>query len=206
MNNDLRDISKIKRATGLSITDIRLVFSAMKNNPDDTIEVIQRFRSQGYTDIKKLLKENYSEGPPLTQKHIKEVENKIGYKLPSQLFELYTQKNGVYFEGAYFPVNESNSWSNDHICIECLFGIGTEMGIEQINQKAFRTDWGYPDIGLVIGDTPSSMHAVIMLDYRHYSNPSVVFVDTPRRHHNAKIIHLANNFESFYKSIQSFST
>ena len=43
------------------------------------------------------------------------------------------------------------------------------------------SEWGYPDIGIVVCDMPSAGHDAVMLDYRSgLSEPAVAYVDEDR--------------------------
>ena len=58
-------------------------------------------------------------------------------------------------------------------------------------------EWGYPDIGVAICDTPSAGHQMIFLDYRQCGKdgePEVVLID---QESDYEITYLAGDFESF---------
>ena len=60
-------------------------------------------------------------------------------------------------------------------------------------------EWGYPDIGLVVGVTPSGGHDTVMLDYRRCSPdgaPRVAYVDQDRE---ARVI--AESLDEFLETL-----
>ena len=64
-----------------------------------------------------------------------------------------------------------------------------------------KDDWGYPDIGVAICDTPSAGHEMIFLDYREcgrQGEPKVVHIDQELDY---EITLLADNFEDFIRGL-----
>lgn len=64
-----------------------------------------------------------------------------------------------------------------------------------------KNDWGYPDIGVAICDTPSAGHEMIFLDYREcgrQGEPKVVHIDQELDY---EITLLADNFEDFIRGL-----
>jgi hypothetical protein len=94
-------------------------------------------------------------------------------------------------------MTEGTSWAADHIEVAGLRGIGGDWGIDAsaLGSAAMIREWGYPDIGVVICETPSAGHDTVMLDYSACGpdgEPRVVYVDDDR-----KVRHLAANFAEF---------
>ncbi len=208
INSNLKSVAIIKKETDENISDIRAVLDVMDGEIEGTIEVLKRFKTQGHINIKKLLENNYSFGPPLTLNRIEKAEEKLGYRLPGFYKNMLLSNNGLQIEDGCFPVRQPNSWSNDHVCVTEIFGINTYHGfsLEECNSNKHFQEWGYPNIGLVIGDTPASGHSVIMLDYTsisEHNEPAVVFIDTARRHHKAKTIKLADTLNQFMRGLVS---
>jgi len=202
----LKSISIVKKATEESVSNCRHLLELMNGDSDAAIEIILRFKSQGIKDFNAHLKDYYSNGPPLTIGRIKIAENKLGYKLPARYVNILKASNGLDFEHNCFPVNEETSWAKDHIFAHGLKGINLKsgLGLEETNTPEYFKEWGYPDIGILIGDTAASGHTVIMLDYRSCNSsgePSVVFIDTERRHHTNKIVFLANSLDEFISGL-----
>jgi hypothetical protein len=102
----------------------------------------------------------YFTGPPLTEAMIREAEKRLGYKLPEAYLRLLRLRNGGSPRRPYFPIRGLRGWPTGYFQVDSLRGIGHELwGIETARDH-------YPDIGLVIGDTPSGGHDAVMLDYR----------------------------------------
>ena len=134
-------------------------------------------------------------GPPLTDEMIEEAESTLGYKLPVAYLRLVRIRNGGYPLKFCFPTTTPTSWAIDHIQISTLYGVGSTWGIGK-SPKIVR-ERGYPDVGIVIADTPTGCDDAVMLDYRECGpggEPRVVYVEA---FGSATATVLAPNFESF---------
>ncbi|MDR2639505.1 MAG: SMI1/KNR4 family protein, partial [Helicobacteraceae bacterium] len=134
------------------------------------------------------------------------VEKELGYKLPDSYIEFIKLHNGGAPKKNCFPTNEPTNWAEDHIAVTTIFGV-TRNKLYAINGElgsAFmQEEWGYPNIGVYIADTPTAGHEMIALDYRKCGangEPEVVYVDQEADY---KIIFLAKDFESFIKGLVS---
>lgn len=71
-----------------------------------------------------------------------------------------------------------------HLEVEVLIGLGYENGIDgRLGSAYMIAEWDYPNIGLVIFDTPSGGHDTVMLDYSvcgPQGEPRVVYVGEDR--------------------------
>jgi hypothetical protein len=79
-------------------------------------------------------------------------------------------------------------------------GIGGTRGIdsEQGGSRFMISDWGYPNVGIYIGHTPSAGHDGIMLDYSECGpagEPRVIHVDVEGDEPQVQV--LAANLETF---------
>ncbi|MDQ1294011.1 MAG: hypothetical protein QG608_1894 [Actinomycetota bacterium] len=125
-------------------------------------------------------------GPPVREADVRRVEAELGVLLPDAYALLLEQRNGGIPKKRRIRTSFANSWADDHIEISAIKGIGGEWGIDSTSRTGSRLlieEWGYPDIGIVICETPSGGHDVVMLDYssRSRSNePTVVYVDEDR--------------------------
>ncbi|WP_433731846.1 SMI1/KNR4 family protein [Actinoplanes sp. CA-051413] len=97
------------------------------------------------------------------------------------------------------PTSFRTSWAADHFAVDVLLGIGYAEGADA--QSAYLiAEWDYPDIGVVIGVTPSAGHDTVMLDYSGCGpagEPAVVYVDEdrlPRR--------VADSFAQFMSGLE----
>ena len=99
--------------------------------------------------------------------------------------------------------------ADDHIAITGIYGIGREKSNSLCGDMGSRSmidEWGYPDIGVCICDTPSAGHDMVMLDYRECGKngePEVVHVDQELDY---KITFLAKDFKAFILGLVSVST
>lgn len=135
---------------------------------------------------------------------IEKIEKELGYKLPESYIWLMKQHNGGIPTDTCFPIDEPTSWSEDHIAISGVMGIGIEkpntIGGE-FGSRFMIEEWGYPDIGVAICDCPSAGHDMVFLDYRGCGpsgEPEVVHIDQEQGY---KITFLADNFEAFIRGL-----
>lgn len=150
--------------------------------------------------------ENYVSAPP-SDELIKEVEDELGYKLPSSYIWLMKQHNGGLPKNDCFPCEYPTCWAPDHVAISGILGIGRDKKNSlcgEFGSKFWIDDgWEYPAIGVVLCDTPTGGHDLIFLDYREcgpQGEPSVVHVDQEDEY---KITPLADDFESFIRGLVS---
>ncbi|MEU4670493.1 SMI1/KNR4 family protein [Amycolatopsis sp. NPDC023774] len=82
------------------------------------------------------------------------------------------------------PSSFPTSWAGDHFEVEVLLGIGGPDGIDgEFGSAYLVAEWEYPDVGVVIGMTPSGGHDTVMFDYSTSGpagEPAVVYVDEDR--------------------------
>ncbi|MFC4605375.1 SMI1/KNR4 family protein [Rhodococcus kronopolitis] len=154
----------------------------------------------GFGDDGEYSRENYVEAAP-TDELIASIEEELGgYRLPDSYVELARIHNGGLVERPCFPTDRSTSWAEDHIQISGLYAIGrtaTWSLCGELGSTFLRDEWGYPDIGVGIADTPSAGHEQIMLDYRAcgpLGEPRVVHVDQEA---DFRITVVAPDFASF---------
>lgn len=142
---------------------------------------------------------NYVEVYPTTEM-ITSIEEELGYKLPADYIWFMQQQNGGIPVNTCFPTAMPTSWSEDHVSITGIMGIGREKAYSlcgSLGSSFMLEEWGYPNIGVVIADCPSAGHDVIMLDYRACGadgEPAVVHVDQEADYY---ITFLAPNFATF---------
>ncbi len=144
---------------------------------------------------------DYFTGPMLTEEMVLGAEAKIGYKLPISYLRLIKIKNGGSLKRNCFPTQVSTSWAEDHVALSGIRGIGSEWGIdsESLGSREMITEWGCPDVGLIVGECPSAGHDVIMLDYGdcgREGEPRVIHVETETSG-APEITVLAPDFEAF---------
>lgn len=142
-------------------------------------------------------KSDYYTGPPLTEAMVAAVEIELGYTLPASYLRLLREKNGGAPKRQCHPTGGQN-WSDNHVRVISIFGIGGRWGIdsEEFGTKHMIQEAGYPEIGILVGWTPSAGHDAIMLDYTDCGNqgePRVSLVDAESGESQI----LAQTFEAF---------
>ena len=149
------------------------------------------------------LKEYVSDPP--SDELIASVEEALGYKLPAAYIWLMKQHNGGIPVNTCYPCDEPTCWSDDHVAITGIFGIGREKSCSlcgELGSQFMIDEWEYPAIGVAICDCPSAGHDMIFLDYRAcgpQGEPAVAHVD---QENDYKITHLADSFEEFIRGLE----
>jgi len=110
---------------------------------------------------------------------------RLTYKLPAAYVALLRVRNGGDLRRTRCETDFATSWAPDHFVVESLVGVGqAALALDGDTGSDYMIrEWGYPDIGLVVGVTPSAGHDTVMLDYRDCdpdSEPRVVYVDEDR--------------------------
>ena len=123
----------------------------------------------------------YYTSPPLTDAMVASAERVLGYRLPASYLQLLRVKNGGVPRRQCFPT-EGTHWSDNHVRLVTLFGIGGRWGIdsEECGSRNAIEQAGLPEIGIAIGMTPTAGHDAVMLDYSvcgPQGEPRVVFAD-----------------------------
>ena len=134
-------------------------------------------------------------GEPPSDELIVEIEKELDYKLPASYIWLMKQRNGGLIKKTDFLVTISNSWK--------IVWVTKFIKINSIcdENQFMKNDWGYPDIGVAICDTPSAGHEMIFLDYREcgrQGEPKVVHIDQELDY---EITLLADHFEDFIRGL-----
>lgn len=151
-----------------------------------------------WDDSEYALKE-YVNNPP-SDELIESIEEELGYKLPASYIWLMKQHNGGIPVNTCFPTDEPTTWSEDHVAITGIMGIGRDKDYSicgSLGSQFMIDEWEYPAIGVAVCDCPSAGHDMIFLDYREsgpQGEPKVVHVD---QENDYKITYLADNFEEF---------
>jgi SMI1 / KNR4 family (SUKH-1) len=144
---------------------------------------------------------NHYTGPPLTDAMVASAEQVLGYTLPASYLQLLRVKNGGCPERQCHPTGGTH-WSDNHVRVVTIFGLGGRWGIdsEEFGTRHMIRQAGLPEIGIVVGWTPTAGHDAIMLDYSAcgpQGEPSVIHVD-PEDGASAL---LAVNFEMFLSNL-----
>ena len=146
----------------------------------------------------------YYTGPLLDACMVHRTEADLGVRLPRSYIELLFVRNGGTPRRRCCPTTFPTSWADDHFEISGIRGIGGTWGIDSSMGRGSSylvTEWEYPNIGVVICDTPSGGHDTVMLDYSECGSkgePCVAYVDEDRISRRA-----AGSFSDFLAKLVS---
>src|SRR5262245_16445597 len=143
----------------------------------------------------------YYTGPPLTEAMVADVERSLGYRLPQSYLRLLRAKNGGAPKRPCHPTG-GTGWSDNHVRVTSIVAIGGRWGIdsEEFGTRHMIRTGGFPEIGIIVGWTPTAGHDAIMLDYSECGprgEPRVVHVDAESGESEI----LAPNFEAFLRGL-----
>lgn len=143
------------------------------------------------------------ENLPLTDEMVQAAEEKLGYKLPKSYIDFMKKHNGGIPILNCYPTKQKNSWAKDHVMIGRFFTLGVdEESIDgALGDGHWKSEWGYPDIGVAICDTRTSGHQLIFLDYLKYGKEGEPRVSLVDERNKFSITVLANHFEEFVTSL-----
>ncbi len=142
--------------------------------------------------------------PPPSDTLIKDTEAELGYKLPSSYVYLMKMHNGGAPEKTFHTTEEPTTWSEHGAELDSLYAIGNTGSYTlcgDLGSRFMIEEWGYPDIGVYIGHTPTAGHDMIALDYRFCGpegEPEVVHVG---QEDYFKITYIADDFESYIRGL-----
>lgn len=145
------------------------------------------------------------ESEPVTTDLISIVESKLGYKLPAGYVKLMRTQNGGVPTRTCFRTTQRTSWSENHIAITGIYGIGLSKPNALCGEfctEFWIQEWGYPRIGVYFADCPSAGHDMLCLDYTvsgPNGEPRVVHVD---QEWDYQVTVLAETFEEFVLGLE----
>jgi hypothetical protein len=137
----------------------------------------------------------------LTDEMVAAAERALGYTLPPPYIRLLRVKNGGVPRRQCFPT-AGTGWADNHVRAVVVFGVGGMWGIdsEQFGSRQLVREAGYPEIGIIVGWTPTAGHDAIFLDYTACGprgEPRVTHVDAESG--DSKI--LATDFDTFLRGL-----
>lgn len=122
-------------------------------------------------------------GPAITDALVEDAERRLGVRLPRAYVELLRECNGGRPRRRCYPTRHRTSWG-DRIQVSTLLGLGYPDGVDGIYGSEYMArEWGYPEVGPLVFDTPSGGHDAVLLDYTECGRggePRVVHVDDNR--------------------------
>lgn len=126
---------------------------------------------------------------PLTNEMIEMAEQQLQVKLPSAYLELLSEQNGGTLLHKAFPTMEPNSWAEDHVHLDTIYGIAKDEGILQSTYLI--REWGLPERLVLFG---GDGHSWFAFDYRETDeNPPIIYLEADEE----IVFELASNFEAF---------
>ena len=144
-------------------------------------------------------------GPTQTDALVASVEDELGYGLPSSYVAMMRRHNGGIPRLSGFPTSTRTTWSDDHVAVTGIFGIGRDLAYSLCGTAGSRfwiEEWGYPDLGVYFVDCPSAGHDMIAMDYRGVGpdgEPRIVHVDQERDY---SVTVLAASFAEFVRGLR----
>lgn len=121
------------------------------------------------------------------------VQKKLNIVLPISYVDLMKKRNGFYLNKKYFPTSTPNSWSNNSVYVDFLYGIGEDPGL--LDTIYLRKEWEIRSKKLIIISAQPPIF--ICLDYRSKKTPSVVFIDVEQNQE----MQIAKNFEELIEGV-----
>lgn len=143
-------------------------------------------------------------GRAATDLDIAKTEEELGYCLPLSYKALIKQHNGGLVARDTFKNPFQCQWTPRVFEIDGIYGIDCDKPYSlcgQTGSKFWINEWGYPDIGIAIGDCPSGGHDMIFLDYSDCGptgEPCVVHIN---QESDYEITYLADNFAEFVRGL-----
>jgi len=127
---------------------------------------------------------------------VENIQKELKMDLPESYIHLMRKRNGFYVKKKYFPTTTPNSWANNSVHVDYLYGIGENPGL--LDSMYLRKEWGIRSKKLLIISADPPMF--ICLDYRKRKNPSVIFIDVEQNQE----IKLANDFQEFISGLVDY--
>jgi DNA replication protein DnaC len=146
---------------------------------------------------------NYTGRPP-TVNDVMEVEAELGYRLPASYKALIQRRNGGALARNVSINPMPRDWIPDTFSVESIYGVDRSKPDSlcgSTGSKFWIEEWGYPAIGIAVGDTISGGHVMIFLDYSDCGpegEPCVVSID---QESNYEVSYLADNFAEFIRNL-----
>ena len=134
--------------------------------------------------------------PNLTEEILREVESRLGVKLPESYIHLLQTQNGGFIEQRELSVILNGL--DDTVVIDSIMGISLQEGL--VESKILLKEWGVEDERLIAftGDG----HYFLMFDYRDGLMPKIALLDTMAE----KIDVLFESFNQFNEALSVIET
>lgn len=134
--------------------------------------------------------------PSLTEEVLRDVESRLGVKLPKSYIELLRTQNGGFIERRELAVILNGL--DDLVVIDSIMGMSLQEGL--VESKNLLKEWGVEDERLIAftGDG----HYFLMFDYRDGVTPKIALLDTTAE----KIDVLFDSFDQFNEALSVIET
>ena len=134
--------------------------------------------------------------PNLTEEILREVESRLGVKLPESYIHLLQTQNGGFIEQRELSVILNGL--DDTVVIDSIMGVSLQEGL--VESKILLKEWGVEDERLIAftGDG----HYFLMFDYRDGVMPKIALLDTTAE----KIDVLFESFNQFNEALSVIET
>src|SRR5689334_22113392 len=110
-------------------------------------KIFQDFDFTDFWDDSDYALKEYVEAKP-TDELINSIETELGYKLPASYIELMKLHNGGIPTKNCYPTTERTSWSENHVAIAGIMGIGRNKAYSlcgSLGSQFMIDEWGYPN-------------------------------------------------------------
>jgi hypothetical protein len=132
---------------------------------------------------------------PLTPEKVSQAEDLLGVKLPKSLIDILMIQNGGYLRYDTHPSPVPTLWSEDHVMVDHIMGIGYEGGILESPELIVKLRM--PESLILLNNHG---HYWVCLDYRECGpegEPSVVWIDNGSKQE----VQLAPDFNTFLEGL-----
>ncbi|WP_342526686.1 SMI1/KNR4 family protein [Chryseomicrobium sp. FSL W7-1435] len=130
----------------------------------------------------------------LTEEMITDFQQESGFVLPDTYKKLLKERNGFQLVRPFYPVSQATSWAENHINVDHILGIGTQIGLK--DSAYMIEEWELPSNKLLVFSNTAP--TFVCLDYRKGGEPQVVYIDVDS---NQDFV-VADSFEILLKGLE----
>ena len=134
------------------------------------------------------------------------VEAELGYRLPASYRALIQRRNGGVLARNCYPNPMRCDWMSAEFSVQSIYGVDRSKPYSLCGgtgSQFWIQEWGYPDIGIAVGDTISGGHQMIFLDYSDCSPEGEPCVVSINQEDNYEVSYLADDFAEFIRNLIS---
>ena len=143
---------------------------------------------------------------PADLREIRDVQEKLGFRLPDAYVELMKMHNGGLLNRCWYPVKEDAKTYSDYIQVTGILGIGSEVPYSLCGR--FGSEFlleGHETLkgaGIALMNSISPTRAMLMLDYRKCGvngEPEILYVNLETKEERV----VARDFEAFIRNLKT---